>query len=74
MTPTEKAKELLKCKDCLACKQFAKGAYCFSSPCDNFNNIMQMHKWTKNKFIKWYKANHYYTADTIRKLKKAMEE
>lgn len=37
-----------------------------------------MYKWTKaqmsRKFIKWYKANHVYTADTIKKLKKAMED
>lgn len=27
-----------------------------------------------NKFVVWYKANHYYNAATIKKLKKAMEE
>jgi len=27
-----------------------------------------------NKFVGWYKANHYYNAATIKKLKKTMEE
>lgn len=40
------------------------------------SNAESTFKWAKSKmtakFIKWYKANHFYTADTIKKLKKAM--
>lgn len=45
---------------------------------DVYAFVEQTAKWQKQrmikKFVGWYKANHYYTAATIKKLKKAMEE
>lgn len=68
MTPIEKVKEIAKKFEILE----SIDTMDIQVACNT------MYKWAKaqmsRKFIKWYKANHIYTSDTIKKLKKAMEE